>query len=236
MTARPPSSGDPPPPLVDADERAETEWLLARDRDPHAPPPSAEIASDYAQLEHLLTTLPTAVDDERWQDEVLAAARAPAPQEVASDRPAASTTRMRPRRWALIGGAVAAAAAVALFAVTRPGPVPELIVTTREATLVRGTEVAVGHHLIVRVRSRRHAELRVYRGHDALLLRCPGADCAERDGGWQVELELGSPGLHYVLLVVGDLDAAPDLSMDDYLSAARTAGVRVIVHPAIDVR
>jgi hypothetical protein len=66
-------------PFIDDDERAESEWLLARDNDPDARAPSSEIASDYAEIEDLLGNLPTGIADEVWHDEVLRAAIASAP-------------------------------------------------------------------------------------------------------------------------------------------------------------
>jgi len=92
----------------DADERAESAWLLARERDPAALPPSARIASDYAELEELLEDLPAGPTDERWQDEVLQAVRS---------APRAPQLRWYGSllRW-LLGGGLVAAAALSLLA------------------------------------------------------------------------------------------------------------------------
>ncbi len=61
-------------PFIDDDERAESEWLLARDNDRDARAPSTEIASDYAEIDDLLGALSTENSDEIWHDEVLRAA------------------------------------------------------------------------------------------------------------------------------------------------------------------
>ena len=63
-------------PFIDGDERAESEWLLARDSDPAARAPSSEIASDYAEIDDLLGDLSTGISDEIWHGEVLRAAAA----------------------------------------------------------------------------------------------------------------------------------------------------------------
>jgi hypothetical protein len=66
-------------PFIDDDERAESEWLLARDHDPAAQAPSSMLASDYAELEGLLGNLPAGVADESWHEDVLRAAVSSAP-------------------------------------------------------------------------------------------------------------------------------------------------------------
>jgi hypothetical protein len=120
-------------PYRDDAERAEVEWLLAREADPAAPAPSPELAHEYAVLEDLLGKIPVgASDDERWHDEVLRLATKPAtvtPEAPRLDaKPAATVTpidqtRRRRRTWIVSGLAVAAAAGVLLFlARDRSGP------------------------------------------------------------------------------------------------------------------
>jgi hypothetical protein len=113
-------------PYRDDAERAEVEWLLAREADPAAPAPSPELAREYAMLEDLLGKLPVrASDDESWHDEVLRLATKPAtvtPEVLRlAAKPATVTpidqTGRRRRTWIVSGLAVAAAAGVLLFLV-----------------------------------------------------------------------------------------------------------------------
>ncbi|HRC55117.1 MAG TPA: hypothetical protein PKU97_04295 [Kofleriaceae bacterium] len=105
------------PPADDA-ERAETRWLLARDQDPSAPPPSPEVAKAYDQLEALLAADGSAAPDSSWQDDVFAAIRAdaaaapisasPGPALVSADA-AAAAELPSPGNWRTPAGAPARA-------------------------------------------------------------------------------------------------------------------------------
>lgn len=55
----------------DPQDRAEVEWLLAREQDPDAPPPNAALAHEHAELANLLETLPVGKPDRSWHADVL---------------------------------------------------------------------------------------------------------------------------------------------------------------------
>ncbi|HVV82334.1 MAG TPA: hypothetical protein VHE35_04615 [Kofleriaceae bacterium] len=217
---------------ADDEERAEGDWLLARDADPAAAPPSPELAREHEQLAELLATLPVGQDDDRWKDELLAAAHA-------DDAKRAPPPRRH--RWPqLVAGAgVIAAGAIVLIVVTWPKPaVTELDVRAERDHRVRGgvDEVAVGDHLIVRARPAADGELRVYEGDHHLLLRCPGAPgCAAGAHRWKVDLVVTAPVVHHIVLAAGAVPAAADAGFGDYVKAAHDAGVRIRIQPPIDV-
>jgi len=228
-------------PFIDEQERAESAWLLARERDPHAPAPSLQIAGEYAELEDLLGRLPSAPADESWHDDVLRAASASTPSaSVAS----ASAPPSR-RRWSrtvmgsAVAGGVLAAAAVGVL-MLRPHPAAELEVAVRHVRESRGdsTETLVGDQLTVTARTREAGELRVYRAGGTLVARCPdGPGCrTSAPGAYAIEVTLDTPVQYRVILVVGTGGVRPDGTMDMYLDAARAAGARIVTHPPIDVR
>ena len=66
-------------PFADDAERAEADWLLAREINPAARPPSAKIANEYAELEDLLGNLPEGPPDDSWHDAVSRIASSSAP-------------------------------------------------------------------------------------------------------------------------------------------------------------
>lgn len=212
------------------DARAESDWLLAREHDPDAPAPSAEIASDYAEIEHLLGNLPLPPSDERWHDEVLRAV-------TAMMRPPRPWWRTAVFQWTTGAGA-ALAAAVVLFMVVPRTP-PELKVVTRhgDATRSDANEVVVGDHLVVTARPDGPADLRVYRSNGTLVARCPnGPACRTQDPGeLTIEVTLDVPDQYHVVLVVGMAGALPVGTMDAYLDAATSAGARVVPPRLIDV-
>jgi hypothetical protein len=239
-----PGRGDPLDDLTaqaysDADERTESEWLLARERDPAAPPPSAKIASDYAELEELLGDLPAGSTDERWHDEVL---------QVVRSAPRAPAPRAPQLRWYrsflkwLLGGGLVAAAALSLLALFLRVPT-ELDVAIRHGDATsRGTdEVSVGDHVIVTAQPRGPGDLRIYRSSRILVARCPtGPACrVSPDGAYTIDVALDAPVQYQVVLVVGTIDASPggtpSGTIDAYLSAAGATSARVIVQ-TIDVR
>jgi hypothetical protein len=217
-------------PYVDDAERAESEWLLARERDPAACAPSAKIANDYAELEDLLGDLPAGRGDDGWQDRVLRAA-------------AAATPLPAPRRsvvrW-LVGGALAAAAAVLAFRLVPGAPRAELEVAIRHDEVTRGDGdvVSVGDHMVVTARPREPADLRVYRDDGILVARCPtGPACTVSSGGdYTIDVRLAAPVPHHVVLVIGATAPLPDGTLDAYVNAARGASARIVVYPSINVR
>jgi len=223
------------------DARAESAWLLAREHDPAAPPPSPSIARHYEEIEGLLGALPAERFDERWYDEVLRLAAA------ASVRPSRPWWRRRVYQWAMGGGLIAAAAAGVM--VLRPsvsGPsADELDLTILHQGQARGDSrsAALGDHAIIRARPRGAGEprsasqLRVYRADGALVAGCPeGPGCiAAAPGEHALEVTLDAPVQYYVVLAVGVADRLPDGPMNAYLDAARAAHVRT-THQVIDVR
>ena len=215
--------------VIDDAVRAESDWLLAREHDPNAPPPSPEIARDYVEIEDLLGNLPLPPSDDRWHDDVLRAARA----RVQPSRPWWRTAVFR---WTTGVGATLAAAVVLLMVVRPP---PELEVVTHHVDPTRGddNEVVVGDHLVVTARPDGPADLRVYRSDGTLVARCPdGPGCRTRKPGeLAIEATLDAPVQYHVILVVGMAGALPDGSMDAYLDAAKAAGARVVPPRLIDV-
>jgi hypothetical protein len=222
-----------------SEERAESAWLLAREHDPLAPPPSPAIARDYEEIESLLGALPAEPSDDSWHDEVLLAA--------ASATPSRPWWRRRAYQGAMGGGLIAAAAAGVM--VLRPSvsgtSADELELTILHQGQARGDSrsAALGDHAIVRARPRgagelrSASELRVYRADGALVAGCPeGPGCiAAAPGEHALEVALDAPVQYYVVLAVGVADRLPDGPMNAYLDAARAAHVRT-THQVIDVR
>lgn len=227
-------------PFADDAERAEADWLLARELDPAARAPSAKIANEYAELEDLLGNLPEAPLDDSWQDAVSRIGASSAP----SVRP---WWWRAPARWAA-GGAFVAASAAAAWLLIPPAPA-ELEVAIRPVDPTRGDPersnpergekvAAIGDLLIVTARPHESADLRVYRSEGTLLARCPGGrGCiASPAGGYTIEVTLDAPGQYQVILVVGAIQATPGDTMDAYLEAARAANARIVTYQPIDVR
>lgn len=232
MTRRGPDNPD-----LDDAERAEAGWLIARDRDPTAPPPSPQIARDYAEIEHLLGRLPEPADD-RWHDDVLRAA--------ASVTPPSQPRRavFRRSRVAAVAVAAIAIAGIALWLQPSRPPEAELEVAIRHTDLSRGDsrEVAVGDRLAVTARPHGTGDLRVFRSDGTQVARCPGGPACNRSTprepelDLQVDLRLDAPVRYHVILVVGMNHAVPDCTMDAFLDAAHSAHSRVVQYAPIDVR
>jgi hypothetical protein len=213
-------------------QQAESEWLLARERDPAAPAPSPELAAEYSELEDLLGSLPSGPSDKRWQADVLRAASALA-------LPSRRWWRTRAFRW-VMGGAMATAAALAVW-LRHPEP-PALEIAVRHTGTKRGApdEPAIDDHLVVTARPGDTGELRVYRSGRTLVARCPnGPGCKGGSRGEQtLEITLDAPVQYQVILVDGVSMAPSDEAMDAnaYLEAARAANAHSIVYRTIDVR
>jgi hypothetical protein len=215
-------------PFIDEAERAESNWLLARETDHDARPPSSKIASDYAELEDLLGSLPPGLPDEHWHDEVLRIASS-------SASPSRVWWRRSAFRWA-IGGAFVTASAAAVWLLMPRAPA-ELEVAIHHVDPTRGDEVAVRDHLIVTARPLESADLRVYRSDGKLVGSCSsGQSCsASAKREYTIEVSLDAPGRYYVILVVGPLDAPLSGTMDAYLGAAHAANARIVTYKPIDV-
>jgi hypothetical protein len=219
-------------PFIDDAERAESEWLIARENDPGAPAPSSKIASDHAEIHDLLGSLPLGSSDESWHDDVL---------KLASVSVSVTPLRRRPLlRWT--GGALlAAAAAVVVVVSLRPRPpAPELEVAIHHGDPSRSDsrDAAVSDRLIVRARPRGASELRVYRADGPLVARCPdGPRCTTpAQGEYAIDITLDAPVQYHVILVVGTVAPLPEGTMDTYIDAARTANARIVTYQPIDVR
>lgn len=235
-------------PFLDDAERDESAWLLARERDPGAPAPALNIASEYGEIEDLLSNLPAGSLDERWQDEVLRAASPSAP-------PSRPWWRRAAFRWAM-GGTFVTAAAIAVLVLISRAPTPELDVAILDADPARGRsrevvvgdqtrsaseKAAVGSRLVVTARPRGAGDLRVFRREatdGTLVAGCPhGPKCvAPAQGEYTIEITLDAPGEYQVILVVGMSNALPSGTMNAYLKAASDASVRIVMSRPIEVR
>jgi hypothetical protein len=219
-------------PFLDDAERAEAQWLRAKDGDPAAPAPSPTIARQYAEIEELLGSLPMAGTSDRWRDDVL---------QRAAEMTAA---RARTRRWAAVwaaGGALATAGA--LFVLLRPSRELEVSIRDAHATRDSGTHAgdrrsaAVGDQLVVHARPKQVADLRVFRDDGKLVARCPGGQgCSSTtDAEYLLTVRLDAPMRYHVILVVGTRDLPIDATMNEYASAARVANARVVTEDPIEV-
>jgi hypothetical protein len=224
------SRDDAPP---SASERAESDWLLAREHDPSAVAPSAAVARDYAELEGMLATLPPGLPDDPWKDEVRKAAAALA-------EPPLLWWRRRVFRWTLGAGVAAAAAAAILVWVLRPPAAPESELTVaihRVGGVRSGPEaVRIGDRLTVEAHPRDAAELRVYRLDGSLVARCPsGPGCARAaPGELLIEGTLDAPGRYRVVLFVGVHGPLPD-DMETAVTEAHRRDARVVSPSEIKV-
>ncbi|HEU4726737.1 MAG TPA: hypothetical protein VFT22_02580 [Kofleriaceae bacterium] len=227
--------GESPP---SESERAESDWLLAREHDPSTPAPSAALAREYAEIEAMLAALPPGLPDDHWKADVL---RAAAELEQRRERRPLPWWRRAAFRWALGAGLAAAAAALILVWGMRPPAAPgsELVVIRESLQGVRGGsgEAAVGERVIITAHSREPAELYVYRPGGVLMARCPsGPRCARgAPDDFQIELTLDAPGTYLAVLFAGVRAPLPD-SLDDATMAAIRMGARVADSQEIPVR
>jgi hypothetical protein len=218
-------------------ERTESAWLLAREHDPRAPAPSAEIAADYAELEELLSTLSPGPLDERWLEDVLRAASAATP--ALRSRPWWRTTISR---W-VMGGALATAAITVMWLrpprASEPVSEPAIEVAIRHTSVTRSgpDEVVIGDQLVVTTRPRKAGDLRVYRSDGTLIAKCPnGPGCkAGSHGEQRIEITLDAPLQYQVILADGMNEALPDGTLDVYEEAARAVNARITTYHPIDV-
>lgn len=209
-------------PILDDAERAESRWLLARQREPGAPAPSSKIASDYAKIDDLLATLRVGVAQDSWHEDVLRVAR-----------------RRARSRWLRTGAAVVVAAAAAVWLLT-PRSAIELEVAIQHDDQKRkdSTSVAVGDRLVITARPRGTGDLRVYQSSGALVARCPGGPACRTPapGEYVIDITLDVPAEYRVFLVVGASDAPAAAPVDAYLETARAANARILSYRPIVVR
>lgn len=218
-------------PFLDEAERAESQWLQMRDRDPSAPAPSPMIARQYAETEDLLESIPIG-DTSAWRGDVL---------ERAAQVRATRTRRRRVATVVAAGGALAAA--FALFVLLRPSR--ELEVSIRDVNGTRGVETrsddhrsaAIGDQLVVHARPKQVADLRVFREDGKLVARCPGGpNCSSTtDEEYALAIRLDAPMPYYVVLVVGTRDLPVGATMNEHTVAARAANARVVTEGPIEV-
>lgn len=207
-------------------DRAEAEWLLARERDPGAPVPSAQLGAEHAELRTLLSSLPDALHDDAWQDAILKQV-SPAPHSPVAPQP--PWWRRRWIQWSA-GGGLAMAVAFAIWLLLRPTP-PELEVTTISRLDKRTNDIAVGDQLLVKASPRGNAELRVFRSNGEMLARCPsGPACTVASSGeLRIELVLDAPDHYRVVLASGLKQRLPDGDMNTYIDIARARGAHIVV-------
>lgn len=220
-------------PFLDEAERAESAWLIVRDQDPDALPPSPEVARQIAETEDLLASLPPHVDHVSWQEEVLKAALASTP------RAPTPWWRRRAVVRAIGGGLLTACAAVILMIYPRHPPELEVVIARGDQTHdPRRTDAkaVVGDRLVITARPNGPSDLRVYRTDGKLVARCPGGPSCSviDDSAYTMEVVLDAPVKHRVILVLGKSDPASG-TVDAYLEAARASSARIISYPLIDV-
>lgn len=147
------------------------------------------------------------------------------------------------RWWWLALPAPALAAALLFLWLERPGlpvgsPLQVRVVPGHTAAPVRSDAARPGDRLVLRARADARAELRVYRGHDELVLRCATEPpCQRRDDVLHAEIALPARGDYHVLLLSSEAPAPaplPDLGRD--IAAAEEAGARIERHPVLVVR
>lgn len=206
-------------------ERAEYEWLMARDADASAPAPSEAVARDYQRLEHMLATLPDD-PDAAWQEGLLDRIRGT--QAVAPIRAA----RKRPTWWLGLGGGAVAVAVLAVVillppskAQLSPDRLPAELLFSRGGA-VRGD--ADGHHIgdVISTPDRPlSTDLRLYGPDGAMVAHCPdGIGCVRKADQQHLEYVVRTRGRH---VFVKTEQAHPDLPklLDDYLDALQRSHI-----------
>lgn len=241
--SEPTPNGEPAPsdltdaPGVSEEERAESAWLIARDKDPNALPPNARIANAYAEIETLLGSLPAPAEDDGWQTEVL---------------DLAMRQRRRRRGIQRVAWVAATATVVVCILLLVSQPRSELIALTKEAPELdlalrpgksrraEGPTASVGDHLIVKALSDGRAELRVYHNEQTLLARCPaGPGCVSvTKQELAIDVELKAPGTYQIILILG-LDDSVSTDQTSaygaYVDAAMAAKARIVMHSPLKV-
>lgn len=121
-----------------------------------------------------------------------------------------------------------------------PGPLTLEAGIERQTTAVRGLDARPGDRLTLRAElgGRRHAELRVYREEEELILRCStGPPCSRRGDLLEATVTLPAVGRYQTLLVASDAPL-PEASggFDPDAGAVLRAGGEVVAAEEIDVR
>jgi hypothetical protein len=219
---------------LDVTEQQEATWLLARERDVTAPPPSPQVAQEYAALENLLAHLPIAEQDHSWHAEVLR--RAESAEQATPATPAVLPLPLWKRakmRWITAGGlaGLASAAAAAMFLLRGPAPAISLTGETLLSSGLRGGEneaPAVGKMHRWTTSDLGEAELRVFDGDGELVGLCskrtmPGVEhCTPTEkGGFELPIKLRYSGRYTAHVVTGAADLSLSLSREELLEADR---------------
>lgn len=230
-------------PTFDSDaERAEHEWLIAREANPDAPPPSSEVAQRYAHLESLLSSLPPPTpdpaDDAQWQEALLcrAAERAASPP-----TPIRRAWTRRPVTYGAVGVGLAAAAILLIFLYPRK-PTGDLDTVALAYTVTHaGTQraapqdAALHDYFESQIPNGEH-DLRLYRPDGTLAARCPGGPgCTTTSSGSQLRVQLDLPGRYSVFLVIGTTKLPVEGTKSEFLERVRVAHARMKPPRVFDV-
>jgi hypothetical protein len=215
MTSNGRNDDDVSEPEVDAGARAEHAWLIAREADPAAPPPSAKVAAEYAQLEAMLGDVAIDDHDQSWRAEVLRRAHALSAPRRWWRRPAA--------RWALVGAAAAMIALVVLA--LRPPPSTQLAFHIVPADTHRAdpNQAVVGDRFVASLPRGGH-DLRLFRPDGHLVAYCPGGPGCS---GTELAVKLDAVGMYYLYLVTGNVEIPFDATMSDFADHAANAHVQM---------
>lgn len=217
-------------PFLNDAERAEHDWLIARETDPDAPAPSAKAAAEYDHLEGMLRTLPEPALSDRWRDSLMQRARA-----SKTNGPPVATGPRRAVRWGIAATGLAAAATIVLVLRAPPdGPTAPYAIMSQGGK--RGGDAPgvhwgakrahVGDHVRSEPLSSTRRATRLYRMGETreLLAACPGGRACGRDD--QFKLMLDRPGRYIFFQVMNttqSLAAAPD-DIEQFQEAAKAAG------------
>lgn len=151
------------------------------------------------------------------------------------------------RGWLRLGlpAGLAAAAALLLFAVVRPGPGPspaslQVSIEAGGGEPRRGAEGHPGDRLVVRAVTggAPHAELRIYRHDSDLVTLCSSRPPCRREGDEiLLDLPLESIGSYQTLLLLADRPLPkPSSGLDADAGAALDAGARVLLGRDVQIR
>ncbi|HET9620479.1 MAG TPA: hypothetical protein VFP84_03855 [Kofleriaceae bacterium] len=200
------------------EDRAELEWLIARESAPDAPPPSPEVAAQHARLEALLRSVGAEADQDSWHAGVMKQIEDAQRDSIAAARAA---RRKRLVRWTLSVGAIAVAAGLLFVLLPRPAAAVELQASIQPAEVRRGdAPYAKGDRLIAKAPAGDH-DLRVYRPDGSLQARCPdGPACTTSPHGMKIEIVTDMIGTYRVLLVVDGSVSVRDEAVDAFVDRA----------------
>ncbi len=182
----------------------------------------------YERIAAQLTELPRLAPPAGWEERVLGS--------VANE--AAPVFRL-PWAWLV---PLAAAAALVLYLVARSQPKEQPLAVRQEvvATQVgrRADSATVGDTVRIRATGAGvHRELRVYRGNDELVARCPGDPrCGQDDDATVLDLPLEVPGVYRSLVLAGPRELPPPTgSLDGDARVAAESGARVELSGPVEV-